>query len=124
MDVQDWGLVVQKRDVDEEAMAMQAVRQVWRHSRLLSRVWMFSWDAYLAVWVPLARVWMWLFHRQWLRDYDAGQEKGALTSTPNPVHWDAELVIPWDDGKVVHIFDSNTISARNYKEVRDEVVCL
>jgi len=82
---------------------------------------MWFWDAYLVVWVPLARVWMWLFHRQWLREYDAGQEEGALTHTPNPVHWDAELVIPWDDGKAVSIFGSDVVSAHNYKkEVKNE----
>ena len=43
--------------------------------RLLPRAWMRAWDAYLAVWVPLARAWAWVWHRRRLREYDAMMDR-------------------------------------------------
>ena len=43
--------------------------------RLLPRAWMRAWDLYLAVWVPLARAWAWVWHRKRLREYDAMMDR-------------------------------------------------
>jgi len=59
-------------------------------------VWMRLWDAYLAVWVPLARAWARVWHRKRLREYDVmldtwlpmmRADGSVTTNTGGPMRW-------------------------------------